>query len=66
MGFLSRAGSEKIVMKQFFSVLDTEDRENHSEILLNGSFSSPTILGLNRWEWFQLWVTLNYKKEEET
>lgn len=43
---------ENISMKQFFSVLDTEDRENHSEILLNGSFSSPTTLGQNRWDWF--------------
>lgn len=39
-----------IAMKQFLSVLDTEDRENHSEILLNGSFSSPAILGLHRWD----------------
>lgn len=35
---------ENIVMRQFFSVLDTEDRENHSEILLNGSFFLSNIV----------------------
>lgn len=39
-----------IAMKQFLSILDTEDRENHSEILSNGSFSSPALLGLHRWD----------------
>lgn len=38
---------EKTVLKLFFYLSYTEDRENHHEILSYGSFSSQTMLDLN-------------------